>query len=239
MYHSNGVFHMPLYDIDPGEHDYDTTFSYFGPVGEPATPLYYAAGYGFHNLVEHLIIKYPQDVNANGGVYVRPLVAALAGEHFQTADLLHRNGADLEFRNEYRNTPLHFAAGQGDLKVVQKLIEYGADISAEGNDRATPLHFASNDKGCSVLRLLLGHGADVHARAEDGQTPLHDASKWGALDVVRMLLEHGADVGAKDNDGRTALQVVKTQCRTPSSVRGQNLSADIIDGAQTPIGKVS
>ena len=61
----------------------------------PAVPLYYAALCGFHDLVEHLIAMHPQEVNADGGYYVRPLVAALAGEHFQTAELLRHNGADL------------------------------------------------------------------------------------------------------------------------------------------------
>ena len=39
----------------------------------------YAALCGFHDLVDYLITKHPQDVNADGGYYVRPLVAALAG----------------------------------------------------------------------------------------------------------------------------------------------------------------
>jgi hypothetical protein len=54
-----------------------------------ATPLYLAALCGFQDLVEHLVVKYPQHVNAIGGRYVTPLVAALAGRHFQTAKFLH------------------------------------------------------------------------------------------------------------------------------------------------------
>ena len=79
----------------PPYSNYDA-FYYFASYGKsPATPLYYAALCGLHDLVEHLIIKRPQDVNADGGFYVRPLVAALARKHFQTADLLRHNGADL------------------------------------------------------------------------------------------------------------------------------------------------
>ena len=52
----------------------------------------------------------PQDVNADGGYYVRPLVAASAGGHFRTADLLRRNGADLHVRGYYGKIPLHAAA---------------------------------------------------------------------------------------------------------------------------------
>jgi hypothetical protein len=201
---------LTLCDIDyyPNE---DATFSYFAPGRKsPAVPLYYAALCGFHDLVEHLITKHPQDVNADGGWYVRPLVAALAGEHFQTADLLHHNGADLDVRGLYGTNPLHGAAYSGNLEVVRILIEYDlAYINARDEYGRTPLLFASggrNSKDGSVVRLLLEHGADVNAQSQAGWIPLHRASYYGPLEVVRLLLEHGADVEAK-YDGKTALQV--------------------------------
>jgi hypothetical protein len=73
---------LTLYDIDTFPNDDATFYLLARRRKSPAAPLYYAARCGFHDLVEHLITKHPQDVNANGGYYVRPLVAALAGEHF-------------------------------------------------------------------------------------------------------------------------------------------------------------
>jgi hypothetical protein len=99
---------------------WNATFYGFAPYFKsPAAPLYYAALCGFHDLVEHLIAKHPQDVNADGGYYyVRPLVAALAGEHFQvSADLLRHAGAGLDVRGLYRRNP-------GNFEVVRILIEY-------------------------------------------------------------------------------------------------------------------
>jgi ankyrin repeat protein len=200
---------LTIYDIDAYT-DEGAIFHRFTPDDKsPAAPLYYAALCGFHNLVEHLIIRYSQDVNADGGYHMRPLVAALAGEHFQTADLLHHNGADMHIRGFRETTPLHSATYNENLKVVQKLIEYGADIHAEDQDGYTPVHDASRGrvKSGSILRLLLERGADVNARVWNGRTPLHAASEDGALEAVRLLLEHGADVEATDDDGKTALQL--------------------------------
>jgi ankyrin repeat protein len=221
---------LTLYDIDimPGGRE---TFYDFAPFHKSAaTPLYYAALCGFHGLVEHLIAKYPQDVNANGGYYISPLIAALAGEHFQTADLLRHNGANPHVQGMDKTIPLHSAAYYGNFEVVQKLIEYNADqirivkkrkrkrkkeynadIRARDVGGWTPLYLASKGahfRDGSVLRLLLERGADVNARANDGSIPLHRASRNGALEVVRLLLEHGADVEAVNSDGETALQVV-------------------------------
>ena len=191
--------------------NYHATFYYFASYRKySATPLYYAALCGLHDLVEHLITKYPQDVNADGGFYIRPLVAALAGEHFQTADLLRHNGADLDVRGQSGRSPLHAAAYSGNFEVVRILIEYNpAYINARDDDGSTPLLWASgghNFNG-SVLRLLLEHGAVTNVQNQFGRTPLHRASIIGALEVVRVLLQHGADVEAKDYEGRSPLQL--------------------------------
>ena len=203
---------LTLYDIDTMP-DEGATFLGFTPIDKSAaTPLYYAALCGFHDLVEHLIAKYPQDVNANGGYYMRPLIAALAEEHFRTADSLRHNGADPHVQGYMGTIPLHSAANFGDFKVVQKLIEYGAKIDARDEDGWTPLSWASRGhhfKDGSVLRLLLEKGAGVNAKADkNGFTPLHVASEYGALEVVRLLLKYGAKVEMVNGNGETALQIV-------------------------------
>ena len=201
---------LGLCDIDTRP-KYDATFYRFVPQDKPpASPLYYAALCGFHDLVEHLISKHPQDVDANGGYYVRPLVAALAGGHFQTADLLRRNGADLHVRGRSNSIPLHAAAFSENIEVVRTLIKYDStDVNVRDLGGATPLFWASEGhsfKDGSVFRLLLEHNADINMQNRIGRTPLHWASINGALGVVRLLLEHGADVEVKADYGMTALQ---------------------------------
>ena len=45
-----------------------------------ASPLCHAALCWFHDLIGPLIVRHPQQVNACGGYYYTPLVAALGGE---------------------------------------------------------------------------------------------------------------------------------------------------------------
>jgi hypothetical protein len=204
---------LALYDIDT-EPEEGATFYGFAISKSPAAPLYYAALCGFHDLVERLITKHPPDVNADGGYHVRPLIAALAGEHFQTADLLRRNGAEPYVRSQAGTNPLHAAASSRKFEVVRILIEHDAThVNDTNNFGATPLHWAvaypdgGNFNDCSVIRLLLEHGGDIHVQNSVLWTPLHGASYKGELEVVRLLLGLGADVEVKDNRGRTALQL--------------------------------
>ena len=201
---------LKLCDIDTRPKD-DAIFYWFASDDKsPASPLYYAALCGFYDIVEHLIAKHPQDVDTNGGYYMRPLVAALAGEHFNTAALLCHKGADLHVRGRHKSALLHLAAFYGNLELVRNLIQYDpADINVRNSGGGTPLLWASGGrffKDGSVLRFLLEHGADINMPNHIGRTPLHWASINGALDVVRLLLEHGADVEAREDNGRTALQ---------------------------------
>jgi len=212
-----------LYDIDSSYRS-RRTFYLFTPYIDDirdGSPLYYAALCGFQDLVENLIVKYPQHVNASGGRYFTPLVAALAGKHFQTAELLRLSGADPNVQCFQGNTPLHSAAFYGDVETVQVLLNLEADVNIQNTYAGSPLNSISINSSRSgwalnylqslanVVRLLLDRGADINARNNHGQTPLHATTDLGWIEVIRVLLERGADAGAKDEEGRTPFSLAK------------------------------
>jgi len=206
---------LRLYDTDTALPSSPALSQFFDSDESDATPLYYAARCGLQDLVEHLIVKYPQHVTTIGGRYMTPAVAALAGNHFELARLLHRNGSSVSPRRYYQWTPLHSAAFCGDTEMVQILVELNADVNAETSVKDTPLHFALDSTNrhsrAEVTRFLLEHGADANARDDGGFTPLHWASKNGEFETARVLIEQGADIGEMDRRGRTPLRVASEQ----------------------------
>jgi hypothetical protein len=197
-------------DISPSSRSAFYVFTPFAK-SDANTPLYYAALCGFPDLVGRLMDKHPQHLNAIGGYYMTPAVVALAGRHFQLAQVLHLNGSSVAPRGYSDNTPLHAAAYYGDLEMAQVLLEYGVDVNAQNDAGCTPLDFASRDghrNDSRVVQLLIDHGADPNTRASrSGFTPLHRASENGRIEVVRLLIEHGANVEMQDKYGRTPLNV--------------------------------
>jgi ankyrin repeat protein len=197
-------------DISPSSRSALYVFTPF-TKSDADTPLYYAALCGFPDLVERLMVKHPQHVNAISGYYMTPGVVALAGRHFQLAQILHRNGSSVAPRGYSYNTPLHAAAYYGDLEMVQILLEYGVDVNTQNDAGCTPLDFASRNghrNDSRVVQLLIEHGADPNTRASrSGFAPLHRASENGRIEVVRVLIEHGANVEVQDKYGRTPLNV--------------------------------
>ena len=175
-----------------------------------AGPLYYAALCGFKGLVENLIVKYPHLVNATGGYYMTPALAALGRRHLELARILHRNGSSMDLPGYAQWFPLHSVAWNGDSDIVQVFLDCEVDVNPKCGDDRTPLHSALQRLAPNyfeTIRLLLEYGADPNARMSDGSTPLHLASSEGTVEGARLLLKYGADVEGVDKYGRTPFQV--------------------------------
>ncbi|WP_096607842.1 protein kinase domain-containing protein [Calothrix sp. NIES-2100] len=122
----------------------------------------------------------------------------------QIVELQIAQGANVNSRNNYGNTPLHLAE---DIDVVKLLIAKGADVNSNNNDGNTPLHLAED---IDVIKLLIAKGADVNSRNNDGNTPLHLAED---IYVIKVLIAKGADVNAKNKLDRTPAQERKERER--------------------------
>ena len=85
-------------------------------------------------------------------------------------DWLIAQGADINVKDEYDCTPLHYHAKVNNVERVALLLERGADIEAQDKYENTPLHFA--EYNAEVAQLLIEKGADVNAKDDRGNTPL-------------------------------------------------------------------
>jgi ankyrin repeat protein len=174
-----------------------------------ALPLYYASLGGFYELVEHLVGKHPEHINARGGRLVTPLVAALRGKYFEVAELLHRHGADVDVLGYDEKTPLHKACADEHVDIIQWLVDHGACVNAQHIRLHTPLHFAASCGRLQAARILIEHNADIHTRDKGGTSPLHVAAmhwiKRDQDDIIQVLLDHGANPNARDDNNATPL----------------------------------
>ena len=101
-------------------------------------------------------------------------------------DLIEK-GADVEAKDKWGSTPLHFASGNNHIEIAKLLLDRGADVKAKDNGGQTPLHFASWHNRIKIAKLLIEAGADVDATDDDGETPLDNARS----DEMRALLSGG------------------------------------------------
>ena len=85
-------------------------------------------------------------------------------------DWLITQGADINARDEYERTPLHYHAQVNNVEKVALLLERGADIEAQDKYKNTPLHFA--EYNAEAAQLLIEKGADIKAKDDRGYNPM-------------------------------------------------------------------
>ena len=113
-------------------------------------------------------------------------------------------GGDLNERDAFQATPLHWSCAHGKTQCAKLLLAAKANMEAEDNEGQRPLHYAcryGSDTSCA--KMLLEAGCELNVPDVNKRMPLHFACSkssraGGALDIVRLLLDAGANTAARD-----------------------------------------
>ena len=109
-------------------------------------------------------------------------------------------------------TLLHYAAAEGKVEEVVKILGDKKNVDVLNSNGRTPLYEAAKRGRLKVVSLLIEKGANVNARGrKTGFYPLHIAAEQKHLDVVRLLLDSGAEIEAFNKYNQTPLFQVSWQ----------------------------
>ncbi|CAN8275254.1 unnamed protein product [Cochlearia groenlandica] len=163
---------------------------------------------------------FPCDFNFCNGIYasetmnlVNGLAISQSKSRLALTHLYCTASASQQPSSITKQTLLHTAAGNGQVDIVNYLLDCSPSLKVDLNARTvsgeTPLHMAAKN-GCSeAAKLLLDRGAYIDAKNKKGMTPLHLAV-WHSItsedvSIVQTLLDNNANCREKDYKGRTAL----------------------------------
>ena len=108
-------------------------------------------------------------------------------------------------------TRLWWAAKDGRLADVERLLAAGEDPNAADVDGEAPLHAAARWGHTAVVETLLAQGADPGMTALYAMTPLHVAVEESRSGATRALLKSGSDANARDMFGASPLHLAAAQ----------------------------
>jgi ankyrin repeat protein len=80
-------------------------------------------------------------------------------------------------------SPIHYAATNGHLEIVQFLMANGAQINALSPSETTPLMMSIGSGNELLIKYLLDNGADLRMRNHEGYTAIDVAQLFGKDDI--------------------------------------------------------
>ncbi|MBN1973416.1 MAG: ankyrin repeat domain-containing protein [Sedimentisphaerales bacterium] len=118
--------------------------------------------------------------------------ANLQKEKIDLIQFLLSKGAEVNIKNISGNTPLHYAASQGEKNITELLISKGTNLHIQNIDGQTPLHSAVYYGYKDIIKLLIEKGADLNIKDKKGRTPLKLAIEMNYSGIADLLRQHGA-----------------------------------------------
>lgn len=132
-------------------------------------------------------------------------------------------GAEVNARDIYDQTPLHFAAMRGNDPSARDLLSCPqVDIEAKDKQMMTPLFVACSYGYVDITRRLVDAGAVLLAKDETLQTPLHRAAMEGHLEIVDLLLTAASTHNDEGWMLKTMVELRDAEEQTPLHLAVQN-----------------
>ncbi|CAF1332800.1 unnamed protein product [Didymodactylos carnosus] len=155
-----------------------------------------------------LLIQLCADVHATD--YLKRTALHLAARNMANgrsiAQVLIKNGTNVESQDNYGYTAAHYACMFNNQDVLEVLLEHATNLEAKGNSLITPIHFAAECGDKRMIEFLVSlptERANFNVRDEWQATPLHFAACDGMIETIEVLVK--ADICDKslyDHKGR-------------------------------------
>ena len=156
------------------------------PIRNGIAPIFLAIEYGRTQIFQALMKVVPtlELKNRQGDTL---MLYAIKKNRPDIAIILLEAGANWRFKDWGNRTILHWAATNGDLRLVSRIVEQIKVVDPISVENWTPMHYAARKGHYAIVKLLLEKGADPKLRLTYGWTPADLARGKRHLDVEKLI----------------------------------------------------
>ena len=159
-----------------------------------------------------------EDTNNNSEIekkYKKLLLLAKRGDRQIFLDLfdqilsLPKKLVDLNYRDEKGNTALHYACDEGNLKIVEILLNSNCDSNVVNNKKETPLHLASKRGYFDISKKLIEKGALLNIYDGENNSPIHYVCMNNYVELLIYFLTKCPKVDTENINGKKPIDLAK------------------------------
>lgn len=194
---------------------------------DESSPLLVACKKGFINICLQLL-KRGADPNASNAYGMTCLHYAVRIGNATLVEKLLEMGANLLACDLERRTPIHAAAGLGQVRCLSIMLRKTQFTDTEDETGKTALMHACESRSIGCVEILLDAGSPINHQSSvvDKLTPLMIAGMAGDYETVKLLLHRGANPNLMTASSSKAIDLVQNR-RIIELLRNEEGGGDI------------
>lgn len=133
------------------------------------------------------------DIECANNFADNPLIMCVKMKKTDFAELLIKQGVDVDKAGWEKRTPLLYAIDEDDSKMINLLLKNGANLEYNEYFDKTPLLYAADFQKYIAAETLLKNGANVNYVNKQHENSVIFAIKNNDLAMLKLLFEYNAD----------------------------------------------
>ena len=149
--------------------------------------------------------------------YHKLLILAKRGDHQKFLEIFkqilstQKNNININYKDQYGKAALHYACDEGNLKIVEIILNSDCDINIKNNNNQSPLHLSAKGGYFDISKKLIECGADLNMEDSEKNTPLHYVCQNDYIELLEFFLTKNPRIDKKNIYGKTPKDLAKNQ----------------------------
>lgn len=142
--------------------------------------------------------------------------------------LLSEYHVNVNCKNNLDRTALHWASANGNIDVIEKLVEDGADLESKDKYGMRPVLWAAWFGHLEAIKVLITGGATPLCTNKQGMGILHCAAQNNHVGVMNFIFESLENMNINEGEitGRTPLHLASEAGHIEAVMRLIDMSCD-------------
>ena len=160
------------------------------------------------NSKKNLNSEFSQNPNLEN-IYRKLLITAKRGDREKFLEIyrqilsMQKNQINLNYKDENGNTALHYACDEGNLKIVEILLDANCETNNKNIEKQTPLHLSAKRGYFDISKRLIESGANLNAEDSEKNSPLHYVCRDNYIELLKYFLTKNPKLDVKNIYGKT------------------------------------